>query len=114
MCVSQTVPGRSSLSPNTASPFAVRKMRLDRWAGTPGGKRDNVADQDLVVGTDVVRDDAELLVITENGYGKRTPFAQYRPAVPGGMGIKTLNKTEKTGEIIGGRGVYPGIRIDAN
>lgn len=62
---------------------------------------------DQVVGMDVIRDDADLLVITEHGYGKRTPIAQYRIQTRGGIGIKTLNQTAKTGEIIGGGVVYP-------
>ena len=68
-----------------------------------GVKGITLRNQDLVVGMDVVRDDAELLVITEQGYGKRTPFAQYRLQSRGGIGIKTLKKTEKNGEIVGGR-----------
>lgn len=75
---------------------------------TAGGVRGiKLRGDDLVVGMDVVRDDAELLIITEHGYGKRTPFDQYRIQSRGGFGIKTLKKTEKTGKIIGGRGVYP-------
>ncbi len=63
--------------------------------------------EDLVVGMDIVKDDAELLIITENGFGKRTPFDQYRAQTRGGIGTKTLNRTSKTGEIVGGRVVYP-------
>lgn len=62
---------------------------------------------DCVVGMDVVKDDAELLVITALGIGKRTPFTQYRQQSRGGIGIKTLRQTEKNGEIIGVKVVYP-------
>ncbi len=62
---------------------------------------------DRVVGMDVVRDDAELLVITEFGFGKRTPLSQYRPQSRGGIGIKTLRQTGKNGKIIGVKVVHP-------
>jgi DNA gyrase subunit A len=41
-----------------------------------------------------------LLVLTENGYGKRTPLSQYRVQKRGGSGIKTAKITSKTGEIV--------------
>lgn len=72
-----------------------------------GVKGISLREGDRVVGMDVLRSDAELLVITEQGYGKRTPFDQYRVQSRGGIGIKTLNQTAKTGEVIGGGVVYP-------
>ncbi|NLM37763.1 MAG: DNA gyrase subunit A [Firmicutes bacterium] len=72
-----------------------------------GVKGINLRPGDQVVGMDVLRENAELLVITENGYGKRTPFDQYRIQARGGIGIKTLNRTGKTGDVIGGGVVYP-------
>lgn len=41
-----------------------------------------------------------LLVVSENGLGKRTRFAEYRPQSRGGIGIKTMNCTEKTGLVV--------------
>ena len=64
---------------------------------TRGVKGIQLRPGDQVVGMDVIRDDADLLVITENGYGKRTPFAQYRIQARGGIGIKTLNQTRENG-----------------
>ncbi|HHW12215.1 MAG TPA: DNA gyrase subunit A [Firmicutes bacterium] len=72
-----------------------------------GVKGINLRPGDQVVGMDVIRENAELLVITEHGYGKRTPFGQYRIQARGGIGIKTLNRTAKTGDVIGGGVVYP-------
>ena len=47
---------------------------------------------------DVVREDRDLLVVTENGYGKRTPLNQYRTyASRGGRGVKAITLTDKTG-----------------
>jgi DNA gyrase subunit A len=48
----------------------------------------------------VVQQDANLLVVSENGLGKRTPFDEYRPQTRGGIGIKTMNCTDKTGRVV--------------
>ena len=41
-----------------------------------------------------------LLVASENGLGKRTAFSSYRSLRRGGMGVKTLNVTDKTGKVV--------------
>ena len=41
-----------------------------------------------------------LLVASENGLGKRTAFSSYRALRRGGMGVKTLNVTDKTGKVV--------------
>jgi DNA gyrase subunit A len=46
---------------------------------------------------DVARDDTELLVVTENGYGKRTLISDYPRKGRGGMGVKTVQLTEAKG-----------------
>ncbi len=74
---------------------------------TRGVKGITLRPGDQVVGMDVVKDDAELLVVTSAGFGKRTPFTQYRRQSRGGIGIKTLRKTAKNGEIVGIKVVYP-------
>ncbi len=56
---------------------------------------------DLVVSAVVVDDSCTLLVVSENGFGKRTPFEEYRIQGRGGSGILTMNVTEKTGRVIG-------------
>ena len=56
---------------------------------------------DLVVSADLVRPDATLLVVGENGFGKRTPLEEYRVQGRGGSGILTMNVTDKTGKVIG-------------
>ncbi len=53
-----------------------------------------------VVNMDVVRDDCDVFVITKNGYGKKTPVSEYRITNRGGKGVKTLNITEKNGDIV--------------
>lgn len=53
---------------------------------------------DELVGMAVVRDDVkDILVVTEKGYGKRTDADEYRLQTRGGMGVKTLNITDKNG-----------------
>jgi DNA gyrase subunit A len=54
-----------------------------------------------VIAMDVARDDTELLVVTENGYGKRTPITDYPIKGRGTMGVKTIQLTEKKGGLAG-------------
>jgi DNA gyrase subunit A len=68
---------------------------------TQGVKGMNVKDDDHVLGMEVVPEEAELLVITEKGYGKRTPFEQYPVQKRGGMGVKTIQVTDKKGPLAG-------------
>ena len=56
---------------------------------------------DYVVGSSVISDNQEVLVITENGYGKRTAASEYPVKGRGGKGIKTANITEKNGPLAG-------------
>ncbi len=56
---------------------------------------------DYVVALAVVHDhEATLLVVSENGLGKRTSFEEYRLQSRGGIGIKTMNCTDKTGRVV--------------
>jgi len=54
-----------------------------------------------VIAMDVARDDMDLLVVTENGYGKRTQIAQYRKTNRGAKGVKTIGLTEQKGALAG-------------
>ena len=54
-----------------------------------------------VIAMDVARDDMDLLVVTENGYGKRTRIDQYRKTNRGAKGVKTIGLTEKKGALAG-------------
>jgi DNA gyrase subunit A len=54
-----------------------------------------------VLAMDVVRPDTELLVVTENGYGKRTPIEDYPRKGRGAMGVKTATLTDKKGGLAG-------------
>ncbi|QPC47938.1 DNA gyrase subunit A [Mangrovibacillus cuniculi] len=65
-----------------------------------GVKGISLGDSDYVVGMDILEPDNEVLVVTFNGFGKRTKEAEYRVQSRGGKGIKTLNVTEKTGQLV--------------
>jgi DNA gyrase subunit A len=54
-----------------------------------------------VIAMDVARDDQELLVVTENGYGKRTALSDYPRKGRGTMGVKTITLTESKGALAG-------------
>lgn len=61
---------------------------------------------DYVVGLGAITKDsqeAHILVVTENGYGKQTPLDEYKVQNRGGSGIKTVQTTAKTGLLIGAR-----------
>ncbi|WNB16950.1 DNA gyrase subunit A [Marivirga arenosa] len=58
-------------------------------------------DSDIVVEmVAITRENANLLVVSEKGYGKRSDIDDYRITKRGGKGVKTLNVTEKTGELV--------------
>ena len=56
---------------------------------------------DEVVSACICEKDKQVLVITENGYGKRTEAVEYRLQSRGGIGLKSMNITEKTGKMCG-------------
>jgi DNA gyrase subunit A len=76
----------------------VRSMGRD----TSGVRGMNVSQAgNAVLAMDVARDDQELLVVTENGYGKRTPISDYPVKGRGTMGVKTITLTENKGALAG-------------
>ncbi len=75
----------------------VRSMGRD----TTGVRGMDVGKKGSVIAMDVARDDMDLLVVTENGYGKRTQISQYRKTHRGAKGVKTVGLTEKKGGLAG-------------
>src|SRR6202453_3183611 len=76
----------------------VRSMGRD----TSGVIGMNVSQEgNAVLAMDVARDDQELLVVTENGYGKRTPISDYPVKGRGTMGVRTIQLTENKGALAG-------------
>ena len=58
-------------------------------------------DKDEVIGMISVNDmDSDILVVSENGYGKRSKLEDYRMTNRGGKGVKTISVTEKTGSLV--------------
>jgi DNA gyrase subunit A len=76
----------------------VRSMGRD----TSGVRGMNVSrNGNSVLAMDVALDDQELLVVTENGYGKRTSISEYPVKGRGSMGVKTITLTENKGQLAG-------------
>jgi DNA gyrase subunit A len=71
-----------------------------------GVKGITLEEGDYVVGMATSREDSTLLVVTENGFGKRTELDEYKTQIRGGKGILTYRVTEKTGRIAGAKLVY--------
>ena len=56
---------------------------------------------DKVVSMNLCSEGTDLLVVSENGFGKRTSIEEYRSQIRAGKGIKTYNIADKTGDIVG-------------
>ncbi|MCI6170880.1 MAG: DNA gyrase subunit A [Selenomonas bovis] len=80
-----------------------------RAMGRPahGVKGIRLNDGDEVIGMDTLKQNAEVLTVTAEGYGKRTETGEYRLQTRGGKGLINLKVTEKTGDVIGLRVVHP-------
>ncbi len=79
----------STVRPMGRTAAGVRAIRL-------------TSDKDRVIGMITVNDkEATVLVVSEKGFGKRTDIEDYRITNRGGKGVKTINITEKTGNLIG-------------
>jgi DNA gyrase subunit A len=79
---------------------------------TGGVKGMGLRKGDEVITADVVGvDEGDLLVVTENGYGKRTKLADYPRKGRGGLGVKTVQLTEARGQLAGARIVQDGYQV---
>ena len=99
-----TTDGKQNILIGTHLGYAVTFNEKDvRSMGrTAAGVRGiNLRDHDYVVGSDILKPDSEVLVISEKGYGKRTTASEYPVKGRGGKGIKTANITEKNGPLAG-------------
>jgi DNA gyrase subunit A len=81
----------------------AREMGRD----TTGVKGIELGDEDQVVGMVVIKREATLLCVTSKGLGKCTHIEEYRVQRRGGKGILTVNRTEKTGDVVGLMEVLP-------
>jgi len=79
----------------------------DMGRATTGVKGIELDTDDRVIGMVVVRRDCTLLVVSGNGYGKRSELSEYRVQRRGGKGIITFKVTDKTGSIVALKEVIP-------
>jgi len=66
---------------------------------------------DEVIAASLAKDETDLLVVTVNGYGKRTPIHQYPSKGRGGLGVKTVQLTEERGQLAGALVVRDGYQV---
>jgi len=71
----------------------------------------NLRKGDEVIAITLAEDDADLLVVTVNGYGKRTRVEDYPVKGRGGLGVKTVQLTEERGQLAGARLVRDGYQV---
>ena len=74
---------------------------------TMGVKGMALKEGERVLGMEIAPPDSELFVVTERGYGKRTPMSDYPIQKRGGMGVKTIQVTPKKGPLAGMKVVQP-------
>ena len=96
--------GRGEIFIGTRAGQAIRFRQADarpmgRAARGVRGIRLRAGDE--VVAMTVVRPDATLLTVTENGYGKRTELGEYRVQSRGGVGIISIQASERNGRVVG-------------
>lgn len=78
----------------------------DSGRNSSGVKGISVMSDESCVGMSIARENSYILVISENGYGKRTPIEKYRHQTRGGKGSKTIKISEKNGPLVAVRTVY--------
>ena len=79
--------------------FQENEIRI--MGRTASGVRGINLTDDICVGTEISELGKQLLVVTENGYGKKTDIEEYRETKRGSKGVKTINISEKNGNVIG-------------
>ena len=88
----------------TQNGFAIKfnEKNVRPMGRTASGVRAiRLKDDDLAVCMDIAVDDEKLLVISENGFGKRTPISEYKIQRRGGVGLITYKMSDKTGKLVG-------------
>ncbi len=106
----QITEGNNDIVLGTRDAMSIRFQESDaREMGraTGGVKGIDLNKGDAVIGMVVVRRDAKILVISENGFGKQSELAEYRVQTRGGKGIITMDKTDKTGSLVALKEVIP-------
>ena len=78
---------------------------------TEGVRGMTLRGDDEVIAAEIAKDDSDLLVVTENGFGKRTRVSEYPLKGRGGMGVSTVQLTEARGKLAGARVVRDGYQV---
>ncbi|MEG1537873.1 MAG: DNA gyrase C-terminal beta-propeller domain-containing protein, partial [Clostridiales bacterium] len=103
--------GNEEIVLSTTSGAAIRFSEEDvrpMGRATRGVRGITLDYKDYVVCMDKVQENGELLVLSENGYGKRTPLQDFRTTHRGGKGIYAMRCNEKTGSLVSIEVVRPG------
>ena len=106
--------GKNSIVMGTKLGKAIHFKEVDvRAQGriSQGVKGISIADDDEVIGMEVVRERACLLVVTEKGYGKRTDIEEYRTQGRGGQGIINIKVNPRNGSVAAFREVEDGDEV---
>ncbi|AQS57766.1 DNA gyrase subunit A [Desulforamulus ferrireducens] len=96
--------GEEEIILGTREGIAIRFSEKDvrpMGRGTRGVKGITLNNNDVVVNMDVIREGSELLTVTANGYGKRTPLSEYRSQTRSGKGIINIKTTKRNGNVVG-------------
>ena len=106
----KTSSGKDDIILTTSNGMAIRfsEKNLRSMGRVASGVRGlKLKGEDKVVGMEIIDDgkdnDCQLMVIMQNGYGKRTALREYKKQGRGGMGIRTAKITSKTGNIVSAR-----------
>jgi len=88
---------------STQNGMAIRFAAADvRAMGrTAQGVKGISLGQDEVIDMDVIQENADLLIVTEHGFGKRTPISEYRAQHRGGKGIQSIRSSKRNGKVVG-------------
>ena len=82
--------------------FRFSEKNVRAMGRTASGVRSiNLKDDDIAVCMDIAVDSEDLLIISEYGFGKRTPISEYKVQNRGGVGLITYKISEKTGKVVG-------------
>ena len=110
--------GKHEVALVTHNGLAIRFSEKDVRAmgrATRGVRGISLKKDDKVMALEVVSPErereAELLVVTEHGFGKRTPFSEYRVQSRGGKGIYTIRVLDKNGPVMGVKLTRPGDEV---
>ncbi|MGE5422241.1 MAG: DNA gyrase subunit A [Ignavibacteriales bacterium] len=107
--VKRTAPGDKLLlvsSRGMAIMFEESDVRaMGRTAA--GVKGISMGGKAVVVDVDKYKEEADVVLVTEKGYGKRSPMNQFRTQKRGGKGLKAINISDKNGPVIGAKVVIP-------